>query len=452
MKNLYFDITDIVQYARGHNQVSGIQRVQLRVISALAKKHVGEGIYCVYWNAADKQLYKVPAVDVFPEDDYNPRRLLIRLGAEKGGVILDTAEMKKTLQKFNNRKIYRGFKKAELYVTAILNPSRLKKLGYHIEVNRTDVKLASVKSLMEIDARDCLIFLGANWSIPDVLSFGAEHHDKGGDVVQMLYDLIPYKEPKYFTAGLIEAFNTFLKSTPAYATRFSCISDWTKKDLQEFLNSIGYKKFHAETVALAHEFSGFSRNQKNIAPRNLDLLGIQKPYVLCVGTVEVRKNGANLLRAWKLLSHELGEKTPRLIFAGKYGWKISEFTKILDEDGDLAKLVTVIQSPSDRDLAYLYENCQFTVYPSFYEGWGLPVGEAAWFGKYCVASQATSIPEVCGDVIDYVDPNNIEDIKEKIKRAATDPVYLLNKEASIKSLPLRTWQDVADKLYSYLHQ
>ena len=57
----------------------------------------------------------------------------------------------------------------------------------------------------------------------------------------------------------------------------------------------------------------------------------------------------------------------------------------------------IVDSPSDRELAYLYQRCLFAAYPSLYEGWGLPVGEAAWFGKYVISSNATSLPEVCGD-------------------------------------------------------
>jgi glycosyltransferase involved in cell wall biosynthesis len=89
----------------------------------------------------------------------------------------------------------------------------------------------------------------------------------------------------------------------------------------------------------------------------------------------------------------------------------------------------------------------FTAYPSQYEGWGLPVGEAAWFGKFCVASHVTSIPEVCGDLIDYVDPSNMGSIKAAVKRVLVDRDYLRERERAIASAELRTWSRVADEIY-----
>ena len=109
--------------------------------------------------------------------------------------------------------------------------------------------------------------------------------------------------------------------------------------------------------------------------------------MLCVGTIESRKNGLSLLRAWQRLPAEMGEAAAILVFAGRYG-KIGgpDFREELAAGHGPAADVRVIDMPSDSELAWLYRNCLFTVYPSFVEGWGLPVGESAWFGKYCIAS------------------------------------------------------------------
>jgi len=135
---------------------------------------------------------------------------------------------------------------------------------------------------------------------------------------------------------------------------------------------------------------------------------------------------------------------PQLIFAGKYGWKIAAFLAKLESNPALKEKVTILSSPSDRDLAFLYQKSLFTIYPSIYEGWGLPVGESAWFGRYVISSSATSLPEVCGELVDYVDPNDIGDICDKVIFALKNPSHVAEVEGRIRSAKLRTWDDVAE--------
>jgi glycosyltransferase involved in cell wall biosynthesis len=191
---------------------------------------------------------------------------------------------------------------------------------------------------------------------------------------------------------------------------------------------------------------GFERSAKPDVPAPLSFLSDTR-FVLCVGTIEHRKNGVALLEAWRKLIEELGDQVPLLVFAGKYGTGGAEFQAYLTQHGELSRYVDVIHAPSDSDLAWLYQSCLFTTLPSLIEGWGLPVGESAWFDKFCVASHATSIPEVCGDLMDYVDPNDVESIRAGLRRPITDPAYLRQREIGIVQAPLRRWFDVAEDIY-----
>jgi glycosyltransferase involved in cell wall biosynthesis len=147
----------------------------------------------------------------------------------------------------------------------------------------------------------------------------------------------------------------------------------------------------------------------------------------------------------------LNEKSelPKLVFAGKYGKGGAAFQDALAADPRLAGYVVVLHAPSDKDLAWLYQNCLFTAFPSQFEGWGLPVGEAAWFGKFSVASNATSIPEVCGDLIDYVDPHDPASIEAALQRVLSDPAYLAAREQRIVDATLRPWSAVADDIFEF---
>jgi len=252
--------------------------------------------------------------------------------------------------------------------------------------------------------------------------------------------------PQLQTGGLRRDFERWLARVSGYSQRFLCNSENTKADLLRYLGDhAGGVQSHV--IRLAHEMLGFDRHRKvEIAKSSTsDIASV--PYVLCVGTMEVRKNGVALLDAWVALSDVLGGRLPRLVFAGRTGWHIEAFQTRLASNESLARTVRIVESPSDEELAYLYQNSQFTVYPSLYEGWGLPVGEAAWFGKYCISSNTSSLPEVCGDLIDYVDPADQTALQAALVKAITQPEYVAAREQSIREAQLRTWADVAEDLY-----
>ena len=146
----------------------------------------------------------------------------------------------------------------------------------------------------------------------------------------------------------------------------------------------------------------------------------------------------------------MDDSTPRLVMCGRRGWKVDSLYEMLEQDPWLRARVTMVPSADDADLAHLYEHALFTVYPSLYEGWGLPVGESAWFGKHCIASRLSSIPEVCGDLIEYFDPHDHEEIARKVQRAAADRSHLALYEARIRQAPLRTWRQYAAEFLAAL--
>jgi glycosyltransferase involved in cell wall biosynthesis len=89
----------------------------------------------------------------------------------------------------------------------------------------------------------------------------------------------------------------------------------------------------------------------------------------------------------------------------------------------------------------LYRHAQFTVFPSLYEGWGLPVGESLWHGVPCMTSNCSSMPEVGEGLCDYIDPLESESIAAAAQRLITDPDYRERRKVQIARAKLRTWRD-----------
>ena len=449
MTRFFFDVTDIVQYAEANRRVSGIQRVQARLIGSLARRMGGERIRACFWHPIQNELVHFDPSAVFDEAEFDTVRFRARLGLLEGFFFPSQKELRRALAPLRGKRIRRALRKAEIYVVAVINRPRFKKMGFSPAWDYRSEPRQELIPIRQMEATDIYVFLGSNWSHQEVQEFGMRHSESGGSVVQMIYDLIPYLGAEYCIASHIVQFESFLTRVTTYANQFICISEWTKKELVEFLESRGINRL-VKTVPLAHEFDGFSRNETSIQPESKVVAALHgKEFLLCVGTLERRKNGAALLRAWAELVKRR-ERVPLLVFAGKPGWDFGVFNELLEANPLLQQKVVVISSPSDRDLAFMYRASQFSIYPSLYEGWGLPVGEAAWFGKYVIASNATSLPEVCGDLIDYVDPNDTGDIVAKIEYALDNPDYVARKEKMIRSSKLRTWDEVADSLLNVI--
>lgn len=300
--------------------------------------------------------------------------------------------------------------------------------------------------------RDKLVFLGSSQLPLQLRQMAIQHRDSGGEVVQFMHDLIPHLAPQFFPTDHVSSHRQFLDDARLYTSRFFCVSHSTEDDLRTLTFRTTPR---ITTIPLAHEFAGFQRGQRNVAASSREVLAFTQKhtYVLCVGTIEIRKNGARLLKAWQNVLKQQSMRTappPHLVFAGKLGWQIQEFLEVLHGDPDLAQHVTLLSNCTDQDLAHLYEHCLFSVYPSLYEGWGLPVGESAWFQRLCLASASSSIPEVCGDLMIYFNPEDVIDLTLKLNHLIENPAIVADKEEAIGQAHLRTWQSVARDVYTAL--
>ncbi len=265
-----------------------------------------------------------------------------------------------------------------------------------------------------------------------------------------IYDLIPITHPEYCTAGLVSEFS-FALGDGLYAFDFVLtISEHVAKDVRKFLHKHGLRDIPVAAVPLAHQLhdlpaiSGSAPWRGAIAP----LQG--RRFVLMVSTIEARKNHIYLYSVWKALLEE-GLDPPDLVFVGRFGWRVNDLRDMLEGTGFLGGRIHVVHDLSDVDLELLYRSCLFTAFPSIIEGWGLPVGESLAHGKPSIASSTSSIPEVGGDLVDYIDPWNVHDGVRVFKRMINDEAYRAGRVGSIRDrfVP-RTWDDVGRDLLGRL--
>jgi glycosyltransferase involved in cell wall biosynthesis len=451
VSRVYFDITDIIQFAGRNTRLTGIQRVVFNIVNLLSRKHGGDSVRCLYFDRNRNGMFEVDLSARQPDFEFDAEALLGDLGlASAPGFFPSTVRIKSHLRNHAKGKLQRLFLKLRIYLWSFTARQHLRDLdllpadpGHRIATRLQPHRVD------QLPTGSHLVHLGSSWFFPEVWRFAAQHRAAGGDVVQFVHDLIPVTHPQFMPDKEPPVFVNWLNHAMDYAARFPCNSQWTAQSLAHYAEGRG-RKLEIGVTTLAHEFIGYARDEAIALPSRLAPLSGQR-FILCVGTLELRKNGLALLRAWRRLRGEPGVSLPRLVFAGRYG-KIGGqlFREELESGAGSDGEIRVIDMPSDHELAWLYRNCEFTVYPSHVEGWGLPVGESVWFGKYCVASNASSIPEVCGNLVDYVDPDDADNIRAGILRSLVDPGFLRERERIIAAASLRRWSHVADDLFAYV--
>lgn len=149
-----------------------------------------------------------------------------------------------------------------------------------------------------------------------------------------------------------------------------------------------------------------------VEDRKIDLAtryGITKPYILYIGTLEPRKNIPNIIKAFAQAKTDA-----RLVVAGKKGWQYEEIFKLV-QDLNIQNRVLFPGFIDDEDLINLYSNAEMFLFPSLYEGFGLPILEAFANGCPVITSDVSSLPEVAGDACILVNPTKVPEIKIAIE-------------------------------------
>jgi glycosyltransferase involved in cell wall biosynthesis len=292
---------------------------------------------------------------------------------------------------------------------------------------------------------DCILVLGMAWTEPAVLDSIATAKNAYGDlrVVVLLYDLVPIMYPHLHAPGSEAAYRSYLSGAAQIADAVISISDATDRDAKRFFADRGVAVPRSTVLRLGDELTS---RPASVAPRaHLD----EGDYILCVSTFEVRKNHQLLYMTWKL-AQERGIALPRLVMAGRIGWITENVRHLFDTDPALREKALMLHNLDDADLMWLYQHCLFTIYPSIYEGWGLPVAEALRLGKVVIASRTSAVQEIAGDLLEYFSPYDPAECLETIVRHL-DRRALLDKERAIAELfSPRSWVEAVGELRAFV--
>jgi glycosyltransferase involved in cell wall biosynthesis len=297
---------------------------------------------------------------------------------------------------------------------------------------------------------------GAFWSFP-CYDFFLTLRWQGVSLTANIYDLIQIRNPEFF-AG--DTNFTFLKGVVDILTLASFVttdSEYVAQDVRDFMRERLSFEVPVRAVTLATELQ--RNTARDGAPKSHEAISLdirrlaERPFVLCVGTIEIRKNHRYLVAVWEELRRRNKCAVPRLVFVGRRGWKNSDFFHHIEASGYLEDWLFLRNEVTDVDLDFLYAQCQLTAYVSFAEGWGLPIGESLARGKPCVASDTTSMPEVGGAFVRYINPFDVRDGVSVFEDILAKPSELAAWEADIRmNYAVKTWHRFAAEMFAALDE
>jgi glycosyltransferase involved in cell wall biosynthesis len=230
-----------------------------------------------------------------------------------------------------------------------------------------------------------------------------------------LHDVIPYKMPDTVGDEYLKIFNEQLPNIIPLCDGIITVSQYSKEDIIEAFN-FPREKIYVTHLASEDIYKPYDKAlSKSIIEQNYSITG---DYILYIGGFSPRKNILGLLDSFSILLPKL-KKDIKLVIAGSKG-KSYDIYKKRAEDLHIDDKVIFPGFISMNHIPFMYNACELFVYPSFYEGFGLPPIEAMACGVPVIASNVTSIPEILQDSTLLVDPYDINDLSEKMYNVLLD--------------------------------
>lgn len=230
--------------------------------------------------------------------------------------------------------------------------------------------------------------------------------------VVTMHDLIAWRHPEYFSAFDAKVHQIKQQHSCNIADVVVAISKQTKQDLMEIMH------VPEEKIKVLYQ-SCDPIFWQPISDEDLkevkEAYKLPDNYILCVGTIEDRKNQAAVVNALSQLPSDL-----HLVIVGKPHGKYYANIEAQIKHQHLENRVHIITDADFEDFPAIYANSRASVYVSKFEGFGIPILEAMCSGTPVLTSNCSSMPEVGGDAVLYADPNNVEEIADQIRRITSD--------------------------------
>ncbi len=266
----------------------------------------------------------------------------------------------------------------------------------------------------------------------------------GARMTAMVHDIIPIEYPEYNRPGEYDRHCRRMATVARLGSGVIVPSEAVAVALRPLLPA----SLPIRVIAHGMHIWGTAGNTANSVTTDIIPAPYQEdPYFLCIGTIEPRKNHLLLLNIWRNLFHKYGARTPRLVIIGRRGWENENILDMLDRCPALKDTVMECNTLDDRQVVHLLRHTRALLFPSFSEGFGLPLLEALAVDTPSVCSDLPVFREVGGTAAEYLDPLDGPGWMASIEKLAFAPVRQSLSELTPTAMPppVHEWPQQAER-------
>ena len=396
-----------------------------------------------YFNEKMQRIYALPSAEAqnllnkacFSHTGNKPTHLAFRIRNQLNQLFSDK------VASFLYRKIYALYKILVCFYAACLKPIRF----FHEQSKAAE---STVSRAYPITPQPGEVFLltGIFHYNPVFFQHLQQFRDNGVFVMTTCHDIIPLDAPQLCLNDAPAHFRNYIDSLINHSSLIACDSVYTENRLQIYAKQ--QKKNPVTTqVTIGSSLPPVSGSILPDEARKL------KKFIMYVSSIHYRKNHEVLYKAYVYLYEKGCRDLPPILFVGSAFRDDFYLFTLIRQDKRINHLFIFLNNISDAILTELYSRCLFTVYPSLYEGWGLPVAESLAQGKFCIASNASSIPEVGKHFVDYLYPWDVIGWGERIHYYFQHPEILVEKNQAIQQrFKAVSWADTAEQWLRIIDQ
>lgn len=293
---------------------------------------------------------------------------------------------------------------------------------------------------IELFIGPCHVFHSSDWTQPPAVR---------AKLITTVHDLTPFIEPSWHHPQVVKVHARKMKLAARHCARFICVSRNTRSDLLHLFPQINPAAIDVIYEAAENKYTKFTRLKKQAKQKRLEVVRRQynlKRFLLAQGTREPRKNLDRLISAFIAFKNNHPNSDLELAIAGKYGWG----DDISTSPHPAIKILGYIP---ERYLVSLHAAALCLIYPSLYEGFGLPLVKAMNLGVPIITSNNSAMAEIAADCALLVNPNSTTDIQEAIAKIASS--YPLRRKLSTRGLACAThfsWKKTANQTLNVYSQ
>jgi len=395
MAKLYYDVTQLVHWS---GRITGIPRV-MEELAIRYQRSYPDTVF-VSWV---KELRQFCEIDLSASLARRGHGIVYLTGASlpssaaAKSVETTSATTARPMPSIAKRVVKKG-----LRVTARYNP----KVANVVERRAQALRMAQWKRA-EFEDGDALFIPWGEWWDENFIIKLEQLHSDGIHLLQVLHDLSPIVVPQFSNSGnATETFPIYCRRILPICRLVLSVSENSRQDAIRWLKA---NKLHVPTIKVFRLGDNIEISNP-VAPDMSDVKGGLKKdgFLLMVGTIELKKNHQLLYYVYKLAKAR-GIDLPPIVLAGRLGWMTEATVELMTKDPEVKDKFIFMLGKSDEELSWLYDQCLFTVLPSLYEGWGIPIAESVARGVPCLCSNTSSMTEIAEGYVKHFNPNSTDE-------------------------------------------